>query len=628
MFPFLKSTQTLIGSMISSIGQLIITRRKGEKQWATSLIFRLGLTFIFYILYSIFYIPPVLATTDPLAVPNNKFGIHIIQATPNESSPAAQLVNNQGDWGYITVLIKSDDRKIDKWQQFFNDLRRRHLIPLVRLTTTPDGNNWRRPTDSDAEDWANFLNSLNWPTKNRYVIVYNEPNHGTEWGGSTDPVSYAKVLDQTINALKAKNADFFVLNTGLDASTPQKPPAYMDEVLFLQQMNDTVPGIFDKLDGWVSHSYPNPGFVGSPAATGRGTVRTWEWELGVLNQMGVKKSLPIFISETGWKHAEGVSYDSSLPSADKVAEFYKTAFATAWNDPKIVAVTPFLLEYQDAPFDHFSFKKPEGREDNPISNWLKKVLSAQYPSSDEQTINGFYPSYLALKDLPKVIGRPVQENKFKLISGEIYRTMVAGQSYDVSLELQNTGQSIWNDSLPVKLIFTQGGKALNIPDLGIPADQKIEPGQKYTFRFKVQSPQNGLIKTVANLYAGSNAFDSNPLQFTTEVKSPVVLKVKGGLKWKDNPSGNYMLSIVGSVGSNSQVIGLNSDGVSPELQAMYLLPDYDFDFTLQKPFYKSTTVHKLVKQGVNVLDFGNLEPDLFSAILNPKELWKLLPFSK
>lgn len=72
---------------------------------------------------------------------------------------------------------------------------------------------------------------------------------------------------------------------------------------------------------------------------------------------GLTKNLPIFITETGWKHAEGITFDPSLPSSDTVAENFKQAFENAWNNNQIVAVTPFLLIYQEPLFDHFSFKK-------------------------------------------------------------------------------------------------------------------------------------------------------------------------------------------------------------------------------------------------------------------------------
>lgn len=245
---------------------------------------------------------PVLAITDPLSTPNNRFGVHLIQATPDESSPAASLVNsNGGDWGYVTILIEQKDKNKDKWQAFFDDLRRRRLIPLVRLATEPEGDKWKRPSMDDLSSWADFLNSLNWPTKNRYIIVYNEPNHGAEWGGVTDSRSYAQILNKAIDEFKKRSDDFFMLNAGFDASTPHEPPNYYDEISYLQEMNEEVPGIFNKLDGWVSHSYPNPGFVGHPNGVGRTSVRGWIWEQQILGSLGLSKILPIFITESGWR---------------------------------------------------------------------------------------------------------------------------------------------------------------------------------------------------------------------------------------------------------------------------------------------------------------------------------------
>ncbi|OGE29282.1 hypothetical protein A2867_05375 [Candidatus Daviesbacteria bacterium RIFCSPHIGHO2_01_FULL_40_11] len=572
-------------------------------------------TFVFLglLLYSLFFIQPVFAIVNPLSVPNNKFGIHIIQATPDESSPAAKLVNTNGDWGYITVLVESKDRDHNKWQEFFDDLRRRHLIPLVRLATEPQGNFWKRPYEKEEEAWADFLDALNWPTKNRYVIVYNEPNHGTEWGNKVDASSYAEVLDKTITALKNKNQDFFVLNGGFDASTPSKPPVYEDQITFMKEMNKAVPGIFEKLDGWVSHSYPNPAFAGSPAAVGRGTVRNWFWEIQQLRNLGVTYNLPVFITETGWKHAEGLSYDSRLPDEETVAKYYKEAFETAWNIDRIVAITPFLLSYQEIPFDHFSFKKPTGEKQN------IKVLSVAYPE--------YYSMYQTIQDLPKVTGKPVQETKALLTKGEIYSSIISGEIYTISLTFKNIGQSIWNDRQAVMLQPIEGGQSLGITGIELPEDRKIEPGQEYTFNLNLKAPQSGTYKVSLNLFDGSSQFDSKPVEFTTEVKSPVVLKILSTLGWKKDFAGAYVLRIKGISEESAQAITLNTEGVSPEIEARYLLPDYSFEFSLEKPFYKPKTINQKVSAGVNTLDFGVLQPDIFTAILHPKELWKLLPFS-
>ncbi len=562
--------------------------------------FKIFLFISFLIFNFILLTSTATAVSDPLSVPNNKFGIHIIQATPGESSPAASLVNSSGgDWGYITFLIQSNDRNQNKWQEFFNDLRRRHLIPIVRLATKPVNAHWERPYEGEEEAWADFLDRLNWPTKNRYVIIYNEPNHGKEWGNFVDAKNYAEVLDKTITALKNKNRDFFVLNAGFDASTPSQPPQFEDQVIFMRQMEKAVPEIFNKLDGWVSHSYPNPEFAGSPDAHGRGTVRTWIWELEQLGNLGVTKNLPVFITETGWKHAEGLSYTPGLPNADTVAGYFKSAFGNAWNNNRVIAVTPFLLSYQETPFDHFSFKKSDN--------------------------TNYYSIFQTIRDLSKTSGKPVQETSAQLIKGEIYSTIVAGESYEISLTFKNSGQSIWDEG--VRLVPLLGGKELGIDSLEIPKGIKVEPGEEYTFYLSLKAPESGTYQVQLNLFRGQKQFDSQLLEFTTEVKAPVVLRILTALAWKKNFSGDYTLSVKGATGESFKQVSLDKNGQSKELEAKYLLPDYAFDFRLERPFYKPSTIHQKVFTGINVLDFGVLQPDIISALLSPGELWKLLPFS-
>lgn len=617
---FLKNTQTLIGSKISTMIFNII-RRKDESQdrvqnsecRVASIIFTV---FSFLILNSAFFTPSAHAVVDPLSVTNNKFGIHILSPVDNEASPAADLVNSSGgDWGYVTILIEDKDigRK-DKWQQFFNDLRSRHLIPIVRLATHPLDDHWQTPMADDANKWADFLNSLNWPVKNRYVVVYNEPNQGKEWNNRADPAGYAKVLDATIKALKAKSDDFFVLNAGFDASSPEKPPAYIDEATFLKSMNEAVPGIFNELDGWASHSYPNPGFKGSPDGYGKGSIRTFEWELSYLKQLGLTKDLPVFITETGWSHAEGKVFDPSLPPAKITGQNLLKAFQDAWNNPRIVAVTPFVLDYQDSPFDHFSFRKINGEKSSNLD-----ILGASYPD--------FYPGYADIISMVKAKGTPTQVNSAKLISGGIYYSLVTGETYNLPITVENTGQSIWNDGNQVRLEATQGGRSLGLSTLYIPKDTRVEPGGQYTFTLHVVAPAGGSYDVNLNLFAGNNQFDSQPFSFKTEVKSPVILSIKTGLIWKKDFSGDYLLKAASKVGENIMKIALDANGQAFGYEARNLLPGYEYDFTLSRPFYKAATIHQTVYSGSNTLNFGLLQPDVLGALLHPKAFWQLLPFS-
>ena len=120
-------------------------------------------------------------------------------------------------------------------------------------------------------------------------------------------------------------------------------------------MNEAVPGIFGKLDGWASHSYPQPNFSGSPLGTGRQSIRAYEEELKFLSEEFEIKNLPVFITETGWMHDVGKTFNNQYLSMDAVAENFKIAYKEVWlPDDRVVAVTPFSIWY-DTPFDHFSW---------------------------------------------------------------------------------------------------------------------------------------------------------------------------------------------------------------------------------------------------------------------------------
>lgn len=124
-----------------------------------------------------------LALVPPtFAVSNNKFGIHVTLG--NDLNQAARLVNtNGGDWGYVTVVMPENQRDQAAWQDFFDRCREKHLIPIVRLATHLEGSVWAKPTVSSLPSWADFLDSLNWPVKDRWIVIFNEPNHAKEWGG-------------------------------------------------------------------------------------------------------------------------------------------------------------------------------------------------------------------------------------------------------------------------------------------------------------------------------------------------------------------------------------------------------------------------------------------------------------
>lgn len=293
------------------------------------------------------------AAFDPLSHPNNMFGIHIL--FPEELERAATLVNtSSGQWGYVTIPIQVGDKNIEKWQDFMIKAYKYKLIPILRLATEADYHGtgvWRKPKEADILDFANFLNSIYWPVRNRYVILFNEVNRSDEWGGEApNPADYASLLSYAVDIFKSKSPDFFIISSGLDNAAPNIQGKYMDDYVYLKQMAEANPGIFNKIDGVASHSYPNPGFSQPPQSTSKTGVMSYRYEYDVISaNSSIRK--PIFITETGWDH-------TSIPGS-VISQYYKYAFESVWgkDGDKVVAVTPFLLNSQQGAFDKFSFFK-------------------------------------------------------------------------------------------------------------------------------------------------------------------------------------------------------------------------------------------------------------------------------
>lgn len=396
----------------------------------------------------------IFAKYDPRTQLNNKYGIHI--ADVNDIPDTAALVNSSGgDWGYVTVVLQDNDQDQGKWQNIFNQMRRLHLIPIIRLATHPKGNYWIKPQLVDAQSRAEFLNSLNWPIENRYVVLFNEPNHAKEWGNAIDPEEYARIFVEYAGALKSMNEDFFILPAGLDASAPTSSQT-LDMVEFIKRMTQEKPEFFDLVDGWTSHSYPNPGFAGAPTAFGRGTIRSYLWELSLL-----QKNLPVFITETGW---------TNTPAGN-----LRLAGSTVWQDPNIVAITPFVFNYQSYPFEQFSWKK----------------LGS----------GGFYPHYYEYQNIPKLVGAPKQRHSFFVGTPLIPHELVVGSHYNLEMTMKNTGQAI---------VGTNEGYALELSgpfEVTFDTVPSFEPGESVATTVKLTTQKTaGVYPTKLEFISGNERF--------------------------------------------------------------------------------------------------------------------------
>lgn len=288
------------------------------------------------------------------SIKNNKIGVHIL--FPEEIEEAARLVNsNGGDYGYVIIPIQAGEKNIKKWQKFMDNARNFHVIPIIRLATEGDYFNtsvWRKPQFADILDFANFLDSLNWPTKKRYIVVFNEVNRGDEWGGSPNPSEYANILSYASTVFKGKSKDFFIISGGFDNASITIYGKSMNEYQFLREMNMAVPGVFKQIDGIGSHSYPNPAFSKPPSKQDSQSVATYLYEKELIESLGGKSNLPVYITETGWSR--------DFVSDSLASKYYKEALSGIWNNEDIKAITPFLLKAFSKPFSSFSLINPDG----------------------------------------------------------------------------------------------------------------------------------------------------------------------------------------------------------------------------------------------------------------------------
>lgn len=395
-----------------------------------------------------------LAIYDPLSVPNNRFGIHISQEA--DLVEAAQIVNSSGgDWGYVTMVVRKDERDSRRWQAVFNQMRRLHLIPIIRIASSQVDSGWEKLIDGEIDGWVDFLGSLNWPTQNMYVVIGNEPNHAKEWGGEISPEEYVSYLNTFIDKARAKSADFFVLPAALDFSAKSDGKS-LNAAVFIERMLKADPGIFEKLDGWNSHSYPNPDFSGSEKDVGRGSVASYSWELTYLKSLGVSKNFSVFITETGWAHDIPEAPNKNL-DPDLLSAKYEYSFNHAWADSRIVAVTPFIFTYEEAPFDIFSWKKKDG---------------------------SFYPFVEAFKAISKPKGEPLQKTSGEIISSFIPPFVQKGDTFTGALFVKNTGQSIWNEEELLLLRDLDN----NIEITKFVSFPKMEPDEKKIVLFEASVP--------------------------------------------------------------------------------------------------------------------------------------------
>lgn len=441
-----------------------------------------------------------------LASDRNIFGLHLTQ--PSDIAQAKEIINSSGgQWGWVTITIRQDQLNTSTWQNFFDQCRRDHLIPIVRLATSMQPGSWRQPQKSDIDSMSIFLASLNWPSNQKHIILFNEINHASEWGGSIDIKGFTNIAIYATQKFKSLDPNFYILSPGLDLAAPAKLPQYQSAANVYREIYLYNPDYFKNIDAIASHSYPNHGYIGLPSDEGQHSIHGYDWELAYLKTLGVSQTYPIFITETGWPHQEGETANNQYYSADTAATYLTQAFAQWSADSRIVAVTPFIFNYPYAPFDHFS--------------WLQKD-------------NKLYPSYQQIIDIPKSTNHPDQTTNYEIISHSLPFIILSDQPYQGTIVLKNTGQSIWGETN--FCLANQSSDNVKTTPL-CTSSSVIEPNQTESFSFTFQitssstttssflawenstpiaiKPVNLLINNAAIYHPAGNIFSNLKNFFTT-----------------------------------------------------------------------------------------------------------------
>jgi hypothetical protein len=304
------------------------------KWWAKFTIFALAL---------LIYITG--GSTSVTASTGKVLGIHIL--TPHELDDASALVRTDDEtWQYLTIPVTLNDLdKKQEWQQFFDNAKQKKMIPLVRLASKAEGAAWTVPTRKDVVDLLEFLDSLEWPTEDRHVIIFNEVNHAKEWGGTIAPEDYTDILRFAADWAHSEKNRYIVLPAAMDLAAPNGKIT-MEAFNYLNRMHQHDPEIFQVVDAWNSHSYPNPGFSSSPRLTAQNSIRGFEHELRYLKDK-TGKDYQVYITETGWVE--------NRQTRRWLESYYTYALQHIWSHPQVVAVTPFVLRGDPGPFSDFTF---------------------------------------------------------------------------------------------------------------------------------------------------------------------------------------------------------------------------------------------------------------------------------
>ncbi|MEB2311675.1 MAG: hypothetical protein OZ928_07475 [Polyangiaceae bacterium] len=319
------------------------------------------------------------ATSGP--PPANRYGMGLVNQGDATDVELTSKLAGPGGW-YLVIFADVTPNRTSadaSWKASIQEAYAKDLIPVIRMAPPWGDRRVRNMGESPtaykqlAQAYKAVLQDLpkraDWPL---YVQVHNEPNLCDEWqcdaaagtlSDRTMASEYAHLLSDVADALHSiGDPRIKVLNGALapggaawcQCGTSNFAAGTLSAT-FLTYMNEAVPGVFDEIDAFASHSYPAKGegwgfFVAyAEAATG---LKYFERELAAIG----KGSMKVVITETGWP----TNGDGQTWSRDQVGDFTVDALENVWlTHPNIIGVTPFIL--RDAgTWDKFAWASPDG----------------------------------------------------------------------------------------------------------------------------------------------------------------------------------------------------------------------------------------------------------------------------
>ncbi len=334
--------------------------------------------------FSLFAVPQVTKAANP-----NKLGINLAGFYDLAHLKAA--AGAVGEWGYVGVVVSPEEAY--RLPDLMLNCYSLHLTPVLRLAETQGqpSQPWPLPTTSDALNWANILNNLDWHGLPRIIAVGNEMNLDSEWGGNSDPAGYADYLVTLARTLRANaNPDvkYTILMGAITLGAPDLPGTAISPMTFIAAMRQHMPTVFDYIDGAAINIYAIRPYPDNPR---------WNF-FGYQKQLELMgKNMPVYILEAG--------LDPHFPYTDQdTANFLRLAWPDWESDPTVVTAMPlayvpsqYVPNGQTDPFWFFKLD-PDGSLNSVSRTYTALADISHQPdfmpvlTDQERLIRSFLPS--------------------------------------------------------------------------------------------------------------------------------------------------------------------------------------------------------------------------------------------